>query len=65
MHLHEFVWFVAKESTRFDVAHFMHNLHSLSNCIWHYKLIMRLAVVFVFLPMNLLLNKFAQSWHIV
>jgi len=32
-YLHEFVRLVAKESTRFDVGHFMLNLHTLSNCI--------------------------------
>ena len=45
---HEFVWFVAEESTRLDVGHFMLNLLSLSNCIWHYKLILRLAWCFWF-----------------
>jgi len=38
----------------------MWNLHSLTNCIWHYKLILWLAGVFGFLPMTLLMNKFAQ-----
>jgi len=53
---------VAKESTRFRVGHFIRNLHSLTSCIRQYKLILRLAGVFGFLPMSLLLNKFAQRW---
>jgi len=60
MCLHDFVWFAAKESTRFDVGHFTCNLHSLTNCIWHYKSILRLTGVSVFLPMALPLNKFAH-----
>jgi len=31
MCLHEFVWLVAEESTRFDLGHFMCNLHSVLN----------------------------------
>jgi len=34
--------------------------NSLLNCIWHYKMILRLAGVFGFVPMTLLLNKFAR-----
>jgi len=37
MCLHEFVWLVARESMRFDVGHFMWNLHSLPHFYWHYK----------------------------
>jgi len=57
MCLHEFVWLVAKESTRFDVGHFMWNFHSLMNCVWHCKLILRLAGVFGFLQMILSVEK--------
>jgi len=39
-------------------CNYMLNLHSLTNCLWHYKLILRLSGVFGFLPMTLLLNKF-------
>ena len=48
MCLHEFVWLVAQESTQYDVGHFMSNLHSLTNFIWHFQLILRLAGAFVF-----------------
>ena len=63
MHLHEFVMLVAKESTRFDVDHFMWIVHFLTTYIWHYKLIFRLAVVFGFLPVTLLLNKFSHPCY--
>jgi len=58
--LHDFVRLVANESTQFDVGHFMWNLHSLTNFNWHYKLISRLAGIFGFLSITLLLNKFAH-----
>ena len=38
-----------------------HNLHSLPNLYWHYQPVLRLAVVFEFLQMTLLINKFTHS----
>jgi len=48
---------------RFDFGHFMWNLHSLTNCICLYKLILRLSGVYGFLPVTLMLNEFVQPWH--
>ena len=47
------------------VHHFTKNLHSLPYLYWHYKLVLRLAGVFGFLQMALLLNKFVHPWFIL
>jgi len=55
------VWLAAKESTRFDIGHFMQNLNSLTNCIWHDKLILWISSSFGFLPMTLVCPPLLQA----
>ena len=58
-------WKSNKNSTDNYCASIDINMHSLPYLYWHYKLVLRLAGVFVFLQMTLLLNKFVHPWLII
>jgi len=59
MSSHEFVRLFAKEPTRFNVRHFM-KLAFFTELVLTLQTVLRLADVFGFLQMTLLMNNFAH-----